>query len=103
MYAVIRTGGKQQTVAEGDVIKVEKLSGDAGSQIEFKDVLMVGSDKEIKVGQPTLANVKVVGEVVEQGKAKKVIAFKMKRRKGFHKKIGHRQQFTSVRIKEIKI
>lgn len=102
MYAVIRTGGKQQTVAEGDVIKVEKLSGDAGSQIEFKDVLMVGSDKEIKVGQPTLANVKVVGEVVEQGKSKKVIAFKMKRRKGFHKKIGHRQQFTSVRIKEIK-
>ncbi|MDP2683382.1 MAG: 50S ribosomal protein L21 [Deltaproteobacteria bacterium] len=102
MYAVIRTGGKQQTVAEGDVIKVEKLSGDAGSQIEFKDVLMVGSDKEIKVGQPTLVNVKVVGEVVEQGKSKKVIAFKMKRRKGFHKKIGHRQQFTSVRIKEIK-
>ncbi|MEK6599824.1 MAG: 50S ribosomal protein L21 [Deltaproteobacteria bacterium] len=102
MYAVIRTGGKQQTVAEGDVIKVEKLSGDAGSQIEFKDVLMVGSDKEIKVGQPTLANVKVVGEVVLQGKSKKVIAFKMKRRKGFHKKIGHRQQFTSVRIKEIK-
>ena len=102
MYAVIRTGGKQQTVAEGDVIKVEKLPGDAGSRIEFKDVLMVGSDKEIKVGQPTLANVKVVGEVVEQGKSKKVIAFKMKRRKGFHKKIGHRQQFTSVRIKEIK-
>ena len=102
MYAVIRTGGKQQTVAEGDVIKVEKLSGDAGSRIEFKDVLMVGMDKEVKIGQPTLANVKVVGEVVEQGKAKKVIAFKMKRRKGFHKKIGHRQQFTSVRIKEIK-
>ncbi len=102
MYAVIRTGGKQQTVAEGDVIKVEKLSGDAGSRIEFKDVLMVGMDKEVKIGQPTLTNVKVVGEVVEQGKAKKVIAFKMKRRKGFHKKIGHRQQFTSVRIKEIK-
>lgn len=103
MYAVIRTGGKQQTVAEGDVIKVEKLSGDAGSRIEFKDVLMVGMDKEVKIGQPTLANAKVVGEVVEQGKAKKVIAFKMKRRKGFHKKIGHRQHFTSVRIKEIKV
>ena len=102
MYAVIRTGGKQQTVAEGDVIKVEKLSGDAGSRIEFKDVLMVGMDKEVKIGQPTLANVKVVGEVLLQGKSKKVIAFKMKRRKGFHKKIGHRQQFTSVRIKEIK-
>ncbi len=102
MYAVIRTGGKQQTVSEGDVIKVEKLSGDVGSRIEFKDVLMVGMDKEVKIGQPTLTDVRVVGEVVEQGKSKKVIAFKMKRRKGFHKKIGHRQQFTSVRIKEIK-
>jgi len=102
MYAVIRAGGKQQTVSEGDVIKVEKLSGDVGSRIEFKDVLMVGMDKEVKIGQPTLTDVRVVGEVVEQGKSKKVIAFKMKRRKGFHKKIGHRQQFTSVRIKEIK-
>jgi len=103
MYAVIRTGGKQETVAEGDVIKIEKLSGDVGSLIEFKEVLMVGMDVEVKIGQPTLTNVKVVGEVVEQGKAKKVIAFKMKRRKGFHKKIGHRQLFTSVKIKEIKI
>lgn len=102
MYAVIRTGGKQQTVSEGDVIKVEKLVGDVGGKIEFKDVLMVGSDKEVKVGQPTVANAKVVAEILEQGKAKKVIAFKMKRRKGFHKKIGHRQSFTSVRVKEIK-
>lgn len=102
MYAVIRTGGKQETVSEGDVVKVEKLSGDAGSKIEFNDVLMIGSDKEIKVGQPTIANAMVIGEILEQDKSKKVIAFKMKRRKGFHKKIGHRQCFTSVRIKEIK-
>lgn len=102
MYAVIKTGGKQETVSEGDVVKVEKLSGDAGSKIEFKDVLMIGSDKEIKVGQPTIANAMVIGEILEQDKSKKVIAFKMKRRKGFHKKIGHRQRFTSVRIKEIK-
>ncbi|MBI5328878.1 MAG: 50S ribosomal protein L21 [Deltaproteobacteria bacterium] len=102
MYAVIRTGGKQQTVSEGDILKVEKLSGDAGSKVEFKDVLMVGTDKEVKVGQPILANARVVAEIIEQGKAKKVIAFKMKRRKGFHKKIGHRQSFTSIRVKEIK-
>ncbi|MBI3753263.1 MAG: 50S ribosomal protein L21 [Deltaproteobacteria bacterium] len=102
MYAVIKTGGKQQTVSEGDILKVEKLPGDAGSKIEFKDVLMVGTDKEVKVGRPILANAVVVAEIIEQGKAKKVIAFKMKRRKGFHKKIGHRQSFTSVRIKEIK-
>ena len=102
MYAVIRTGGKQETVSEGDVVKVEKLSGDAGGRIEFKDVLMIGSDKEIKVGRPTIVNAMVVGEILEQDKSKKVIAFKMKRRKGFHKKIGHRQYFTSVRIKEIK-
>lgn len=102
MYAVIKTGGKQETVSEGDVIKVEKLSGDAGSRIEFKDVLMIGSEKDIKVGQPTVANALVIGEILEQDKSKKVIAFKMKRRKGFHKKIGHRQSFTSVRIKEIK-
>lgn len=102
MYAVIKTGGKQQTVSAGDILKVEKLPGDAGSKIEFKDVLMVGTDKEVKVGRPILANAVVVAEIIEQGKAKKVIAFKMKRRKGFHKKIGHRQSFTSVRIKEIK-
>jgi large subunit ribosomal protein L21 len=102
MYAVIRTGGKQQTVSEGDILKVEKLPGDAGSKIEFKDVLMVGTDKEVRVGQPIVANAMVVAEIIEQGKAKKVIAFKMKRRKGFHKKIGHRQSFTSIRVKEIK-
>lgn len=102
MYAVIKTGGKQQTVSEGDVIKVEKLSGDVGSKIEFKDVLMVGTDKEVKVGQPIVAKAKVVGEILEQDKSKKVIAFKMKRRKGFHKKTGHRQSFTSIKINEIK-
>ena len=102
MYAVIRTGGKQQTVSEGDILKVERLPGAVGGKIEFKDVLMVGTDKEVKVGQPTLSNAMVVAEILEQGKAKKVIAFKMKRRKGFRKKIGHRQNFTSIRVKEIK-
>lgn len=102
MYAIIRTGGKQYTVSKGDVIKVERLAGDVGSKIEFKDILMVGGDGEQKIGQPTLTNAKVTGEVLEQDKAKKVIAFKMKRRKGFHKKIGHRQEFTSIRIQDIK-
>lgn len=102
MYAVIKTGGKQQTVSKGNVIKVEKLPGDVGNSIEFKDVLMVGTDKEVKVGTPILANSSVVGEIIEQDKSKKVIAFKMKRRKGFHKKIGHRQSFTRVKITDIK-
>lgn len=103
MYAVINTGGKQQTVCEGDVIKVEKIVGDVGNSIEFNNVLMIKTDKEIKVGQPILANASVIGEVVEQGKAKKVVIFKMRRRKGYHKKQGHRQRFTAVKIKEIKI
>lgn len=102
MYAVIRTGGKQQTVSEGDILKVERLPGEVGGEIEFKDVLMVETDKEVKVGQPTISDARVTAEILEQGKAKKVIAFKMKRRKGFHKKIGHRQDFTSIRIKDIK-
>lgn len=102
MYAIIKTGGKQYTISEGDVIKVEKLAGDVGSKIEFKDILMVSGDKEGKIGQPMLSHAKVTGEILEQDKVKKVIAFKMKRRKGFHKKIGHRQNFTSIRIQEIK-
>ncbi|HBO84392.1 MAG: 50S ribosomal protein L21 [Deltaproteobacteria bacterium GWC2_42_11] len=101
MYAVIKTGGKQYKVSEGDVIKVEKLCGDVGSQIEIKDVLMIGAGEGAKIGSPVVANAKVVAEIVASGKAKKVIAFKKKRRKGFDKKIGHRQEFTSIKIKEI--
>lgn len=102
MHAVIKTGGKQYRVAEGDLLKVEKLEGEIGSTIEFPEVLAVGEGDSIKVGAPIVAGATVKAEIVEQGKSKKVIIFKKKRRKGFAKKQGHRQLFTSVKIQEIK-
>lgn len=102
MHAVIKTGGKQYRVAEGDLLKVEKLEGEVGATVEFPEVLAVGEGDSIKVGAPTVAGAKVRAEIVAQGKSKKVIIFKKRRRKGFAKKQGHRQLFTSVKIQEIK-
>ncbi|MEE9615112.1 MAG: 50S ribosomal protein L21 [Thermodesulfobacteriota bacterium] len=101
MYAVIKTGGKQYTVREGDVLKVETLGGEAGDPLELTEVLAVGEGEELKVGTPVLPDAKVVCEVLEQGKHKKVVVFKKKRRKGYSRKQGHRQRYTSIRIKEI--
>ncbi len=101
MYAVIKTGGKQYRVAADEVLTVEKLTGEAGAKVEFTEVLMVAGTGEAKVGTPTLAGAKVVAEVVEQGRAAKVIAFKKRRRKNSRRKRGHRQHQTTVRIKEI--
>jgi len=101
MYAVIKTGGKQYRVAPDEVLAVEKLAGEAGAKVEFTEVLMVAGTGEAKVGTPTLAGAKVVAEVVEQGRAAKVIAFKKRRRKNSRRKRGHRQHQTTVRIKEI--
>jgi large subunit ribosomal protein L21 len=103
MYAVIKTGGKQHRVSEGDVIAIEKISGGKGDQVVFDQVLMVGKDNDIRIGRPVVEGAKVVGEILAQDKAAKLIVFKMKKRKGFHKKNGHRQQLTSMRIKEISI
>src|SRR5665213_3304402 len=100
MFAVIRTGGKQYKVASGDVIVVEKLIGDAGGTITFGEVLMLGGDSP-KHGLPLVSGASVVGEIVEQGRGDKVIAFKKKRRKNTHRKRGHRQHFTKVKITEI--
>src|SRR5262245_10499249 len=101
MYAVIKTGGKQYRVAPDEVLTVEKLTGEAGAKVEFTEVLMVAGTGEAKVGTPILAGAKVVAEVVEQGRAAKVIAFKKRRRKNSRRKRGHRQHQTTVRIKEI--
>jgi len=101
MYAVIKTGGKQYRVAADEVLTVEKLVGDAGAKVEFTEVLMVAGTGEAKVGTPMLTGAKVVAEVVEQGRAAKVIAFKKRRRKNSRRKRGHRQHQTTVRIKEI--
>ena len=92
MYAVIRTGGKQYRVAQGDRIKVEKLAGDAGGKVTF-DVLLVGGEGEAKVGTPVVAGAAVEGEIVAQGKHKKVINFR-KKKEGWTKKRGHRQPYT---------
>ncbi len=103
MYAVIKTGGKQHRVSEGDVIAIEKINGDKGDAVVFDQVLMVEKEGDIRIGRPVLEGVKVVGEILAQTKAAKLIVFKMKKRKGYHKKNGHRQLLTSMRIKEISI
>ncbi|MCX5853551.1 MAG: 50S ribosomal protein L21 [Deltaproteobacteria bacterium] len=103
MYAVIKTGGKQHKVSEGDVLSVEKINGNKGDTVSFDEVLMVAKDGKINVGTPYLDGVKVVGEIMEQTKDRKITVFKMKRRKGFHKKTGHRQKLTRMKIREISI
>jgi len=103
MYAVIKTGAKQHKVSEGDVLSVEKLVGNKGDEVIFDEVLMVSDDKEVKVGKPFVAGAKVVGEIVTQKKGPKLVVYRMKRRKGYHKKTGHRQNLTSMKIKKISI
>ena len=99
MYAIIATGGKQYKVAEGDVLKVEKLDAEAGNTVTFDQVIAV-SDGSLKVGAD-VANASVTATVMEQGRGKKVIVYKYKRKTGYHKKNGHRQLFTKVKIEKI--
>lgn len=101
MYAIISSGGKQYKVEQGDILRVEKLEGEVGSEIVLDRVLMVADGDDIKIGQPVLAGAAVNGTVVEQGKARKILVFKFKRRKRFQKKQGHRQQFTAIKINSI--
>ena len=97
MYAVIKTGGKQYKVAEGDLLKIEKIEGAVGDSVEFDQVLMVGGD-DVKVGTPLVDAAKVKAQIVEQGKAKKIRVFHMKRRKTYRKVYGHRQPLTRLKI-----
>lgn len=101
MYAVIRTGGKQYRVAQGDIVKVEKLEGQIGDKVDLSEILFIGGNGEAKIGTPTVAQAKVTAEIVDQSKAKKVIVFKKKRRKGYSRKRGHRQHLTTLKIVEI--
>jgi large subunit ribosomal protein L21 len=103
MYAVIKSGGKQHRVSEGDIVALEKICGNKGDTVSFEEVLMVAKDGKIEVGTPYLGGAKVVGEIMEQTKDRKITVFKMKRRKGFHKKTGHRQPLTRMKIREISI
>ena len=100
MYAVIKTGGKQYRVAANDTLEVEKIAGEAGATVEFTEVLMLGGDSP-KIGAPLVSGAKVTAEVVKQGRGDKVIAFKKRRRKNSRRKRGHRQELTTVKIKDI--
>ncbi|OIP90038.1 MAG: 50S ribosomal protein L21 [Syntrophaceae bacterium CG2_30_49_12] len=101
MYAIIKTGGKQHKVSPGDVVAIEKINGNKGESVVFDDVLMVADNGNIKVGTPLVEGARVVAEVLAQAKAAKIFVFRMKRRKGYHKKTGHRQKITNIKIKEI--
>jgi large subunit ribosomal protein L21 len=101
MFAVIRTGGKQYKVAKGDTIQVEKLPGEVGDQVDLSDVLMVGEAGKVQVGQPVLKGATVKAEIVGQGRRPKIVIFKIKRRKGYRRKAGHRQPYTALKIIDI--
>jgi len=100
MYAVIKSGGKQYRVEPGDVIRIEKIDGNIGESIVFKDVLLLSNGGQLKVGKPYLEGVEVRGTILAQGRGEKIIVFKFRRRKRYRKKRGHRQYLTAIRIEE---
>jgi len=101
MYAVVATGGKQYKVAEGDILRVEKINGEVGTDVAFDKVLLLSDGENVKVGQPEVDGATVHGQIVDQGKNKKILVFKSKRRKRYRRKLGHRQPYTAVRIDRI--
>ncbi len=101
MFAVVKTGGKQYKVSEGDVIQVEKLEGEVGAAVTLDQVLMVGENEDVQVGTPMLEGNQVTAEITEQLKDKKIIVFKKKRRKNYRRKNGHRQLVTRLKITKI--
>jgi large subunit ribosomal protein L21 len=102
MYAVIKTGGKQYKVEKGATLRVEKLDGEKGTSISFEEVLLVADGDSVKIGAPSIAGAKVAGEIVAQEKGEKLIVFKFRRRKAYRRKNGHRQQYTAIKITDIR-
>lgn len=100
-YAIIRTGGKQYRAEPGKTLRIPSLAGEAGAEIEFKDVLLGSDGETVKSGAPTLKGAKVTAEIVKHGLGDKIVVFKFRRRKNYAKKQGHRQKFTEVRIRDI--
>jgi len=101
MYAIMRTGGKQYQVEAGDTLRVEKLLGEVGDTVELADVLLVVDGEAVKIGQPVIEGAKIVAKIVEQGRHKKILVFKKRRRKGYQVKNGHRQMYTALTIETI--
>ena len=101
MYAVIQTGGKQYRVQPGETVQVEKLDAEVGKTVEFNEVLLVADGENVRFGAPHVAGAKVVAEVVDQGRDSKILVYKYRRRKAWHKKQGHRQPFTALKVTEI--
>ena len=101
MYAIVRTGGKQYQVEAGDTLRVEKVQGEVGDTVELDDVLLVVDGETVTIGQPVVEGAKVVAKVLEQGRHKKIIVFKKKRRQGYQVKKGHRQMYTALKIETI--
>lgn len=101
MYAIIKTGGKQYRVEEGQIIKIEKLAAEVGSSVEFDQIMLFSDDQGLKIGQPVVEGAKVVGKIIDQSKHKKIIVFKYKAKKRYRKKTGHRQPYTSVLVEKI--
>lgn len=103
MFAVIKTGGKQYKVAPGDTLRVEKLPGEPGETVEIEEVLLVADGEDLKVGAPVVPGARVKATIVEQGRSRKIIVFRKKRRKNYRRKKGHRQYYTVLRIDEIQV
>ncbi|MCM8812005.1 MAG: 50S ribosomal protein L21 [Candidatus Omnitrophica bacterium] len=101
MYAIVATGGKQYKVNPGTVLEVERLEGEVGSQIRLEDVLAVRTEEKFHIGRPVLKGAAVVAEILGQTKGEKMVNFTFKRRKGYHRKVGHRQQLTRLKVVEI--
>ena len=103
MYAVVKSGGKEYRVSKGDLLRVEKLEGKAGDQVEIRDVLMVSDEGKVQVGTPQLVNAVVTGRIVQETKGKKVVTYKMKRRKNYRRTKGHRQTYTYLKVEDISL
>jgi large subunit ribosomal protein L21 len=103
LFAIVQTGGKQYRVSPGDILRVERLPGERGDEVLLEQVLLVADGEAIQVGQPLVAGARILSEIVRQGKGKKIIVFKKKRRKKYRRKQGHRQLYTALEIKDIQV
>ena len=103
MYAIVNISGKQYKVTEGELLKVAKLSSEVGDKVKFEDVLLTDDGKNVKIGKPNVKGAAVTAEVMEHGRLRKILVYKKKRRKGYQRKNGHRQDFSAIKINSIKI